>query len=244
MILLPRPCWIALDSSDFRPMFHVEHRGLPERRFCWPADPAGPAVAWFSLRHHSDRPGGARAHSYRRTEAEGVEAILGPPGRQVGGPLRWLGDHQAGASAEEPHRGFGGHGRAPDERATTRSNVPRNPVLGRDPRPARRSHAGGLRVRALRRRPRGSCNVAAANPAAPRRRRASRARARGPGLRHRNQGRGRFRRTRQWRRRDPGCARDDVRPARDRGTHVAAGPRAPRPGAGPGRVRSGALAVR
>ena len=243
--LLPRPCWIALDSSDFRPMFHVEHRGLPERRFCWPADPAGPAVAWFSLRHHSDRPGGARSHSYRRTEAEGVEAILGPPGRQVGGPLRWFGDHQAGAGAEEPHRAFGGHGRAP-ERAGDHQ-VERSPELrcsGEILGPPAGHTQRGLRVRALRRRPRGSCNVAAANPAAPRRRRASRGRARGPGLRHRNRGRGRFRRTRRWRRRDPGCARDDVRPARDRGTRVAARPRAPRPGAGPGRLRSGALAVR
>ena len=132
----------------------------------------------------------------------------------------------------------------PNERATTRSNVPRSSGArarsSARPQVTRRRPSSPSVATASSRKLQRRCCESSSTP----RRRASRARARGPGLHHRNQGRGRFRRTRQWRRRDPGCARDDVRPARDRGTHVAARPRAPRPGAGPGRLRSGALAVR
>ena len=227
-------------------MFHVEHP-VRYQSGDLPGGPPGGASGRpvRLLRQHPDRPGAARSHRDRGTESERAQAVLRPPGLQVGGSLRWFGDHQAAAGAEESHRAFGGHGRAP-ERAGDHE-VDRSPeirrsgeILGAPAADARR----GLRAPGSRRHARGSRIAAAANRGARRRRRASRGRARGPGLRRPNRGRGRSRRTRRWRRRDPGCARGGGRPVRDRGTRVAARPRAPRPGADPGRLRSGALAVR
>ena len=101
-----------------------------------------------------------------------------------------LGDHQRSAGTEEPHRAFGGHGRRPNDRATTRSNAARSAGVGRAPRPARTTTSTRSPSPSRSTPARGSRRAAAGRRAARPRPSGNSSASTSPGARRRSRGRG------------------------------------------------------